>query len=532
VSGVRSVLAVHPSFSSASTGSAVSVTDHPLAVLTNASAGPPSGGIDVELSERGAHPLATPHPPSFTAPPPPPPLLTASKVLPAIVSPTLSPSLTLDNLADTFLSGASPRTEKGFEPILHPEPLPAHASDLERLRMLVDRRAWADVILMTERLLRGSSSHYAPIYDSLLRNTAGQALLLTLDSQQADLVWIMTVKCQAWLKMKRYSDLGLEIELWGFCHHNDNTAPSWIPWSLHILAASSLLYTSEDPNSNKPLDTLLALRADIPDDEAIAKLQVEHALSNAFIRRKDWRMALSSQQRMLDVLPVACQQQAQKLLGVETCDPGDSTAPVLEKAYKCEILSRQGRVLLQLGALKEASEVFQMASTTWKETLSVETGQANKDNIVQLIPAQLAVNEGLLCFSYAKHGEALEFFRKAVQQIRQTGSLSQSSASDENWTLLPVTMAIAPVHALYSETINNMAICALYTCRLREALLLMESLVREDPTRFLTERVALNLCTLYELSNETTASSRKKRVLQQIAKRFFLHDISPFSFRL
>eukprot|EP00541_Cyclophora_tenuis_P018803 CAMPEP_0116576136 /NCGR_PEP_ID=MMETSP0397-20121206/20346_1 /TAXON_ID=216820 /ORGANISM="Cyclophora tenuis, Strain ECT3854" /LENGTH=78 /DNA_ID=CAMNT_0004105107 /DNA_START=244 /DNA_END=480 /DNA_ORIENTATION=- len=77
-----------------------------------------------------------------------------------------------------------------------------------------------------------------------------------------------------------------------------------------------------------------------------------------------------------------------------------------------------------------------------------------------------------------------------------------------------------------------MALSALYTCRMREAVRMMESVVREDPTAYLTERLAFNLCTLYELGADTAASARKKRVLQLVAKRFYLHDIGPESFRL
>ena len=85
---------------------------------------------------------------------------------------------------------------------------------------------------------------------------------------------------------------------------------------------------------------------------------------------------------------------------------------------------------------------------------------------------------------------------------------------------------------LYSECINNMALAALYTCRLADALQLMESLIQENITAYLTARVALNLCTLYELASESAASARKKRVLQMVAQRFSLHDIPADSFRV
>lgn len=255
--------------------------------------------------------------------------------------------------------------------------------------------------------------------------------------------------------------------------------PAWIPWSLHILAASTLMYTAEDPN--EALDALLYLRMDIPDEEAVAKLQVEHALSNAFIRRKNWRMVLSSQQRTLDVLPAACLEHAQKMFGNDKAN--ESATKTIEIAYRYEIMSRQGRIFLQLGAfLKEASAVFERASAIWKQNGSpdaLSAEEVNNDSIVLHTPAQLAENEGLLYFSSTKHGEALEFFRRAVQYIRQSGSLAPAPLDDSS-TLLPCTMGVSPAQALYSEAISNMAICALYTCRLREALVLTESLVRED----------------------------------------------------
>ena len=67
---------------------------------------------------------------------------------------------------------------------------------------------------------------------------------------------------------------------------------------------------------------------------------------------------------------------------------------------------------------------------------------------------------------------------------------------------------------------------------MQDAVRMMETLVRRDPCQFLTERLAFNLSTLYELGSDAAASTRKKRVLQLIAKRFFLHDIGPESFRV
>ena len=614
VSGVVRPVRTQQTFSSASSTSAsnfIAAADHPLA----ASVG--GGTNDVELSGRTAaaatdganvstalpsplppppvskqqqqRPLPTPQQPfasaaGATAAPPQPPRsapvaqntqpharttsapATPSNInatfapTPRILSASVSPTKTLDDWVDAFLSTPiqEGNSTQSSPPVLLPDPLPASLSDLERLKCLVHRRAWGDVLLLTERMLRGASSHYAPIYASLLTGQQQQQhALLTLDSQQDDLVYILQVQCQAWLKLKRYEELGLELEQWSFCHHNDNTAPAWIPWSLHIMAAaSSLLYTTttttitaEDADEgmkttaagsgNTTVDALWAIRRDLllllqegdnSKKNPIALFQVEHALANAFVRLKDWRMALASLEGMVQIVPEACRF-ARKSFKTNKNDDTDRQ----ERAYKCEILSRQGLIFLQLGALQEASQIFEQAKTVWEGATEGEQAppkpSTDTSMMVQLLaPAQLSVNEGLLCFGYGRYDQALEFFRKAIQQIRGSGILEHKKQLEHG--LFPDYFGLSPAQALYSETINNMSLCALYTCRLKEALLLMESVVREDPTSYLTERIALNLCTMYELSNETSVSSRKKRVLQLIAKRFSLHDIAPENFRL
>ena len=81
---------------------------------------------------------------------------------------------------------------------------------------------------------------------------------------------------------------------------------------------------------------------------------------------------------------------------------------------------------------------------------------------------------------------------------------------------------------LVAPALNNMALCALYTCRMRAAVALFEGLIREDPTKYLTECMVFNLCTLYELGSDHQVSERKKRILQLVAKRFMLHDVGAY----
>lgn len=571
----------------------------------------------VELSQR-----SSPSAPRVTAQPPPPqlpppPLSAAPLTAPAAFrgpSPsfssasttTSSSAATLDDLADAFLSGPSPRTvERGLPPILIPDPLPADVTDLDRLKLLVQRRAWTDALRCSKQLMTGSTSHYAPLYESLMghaqrrnnsnNNSTSHQLQtvaeLALETHQQDLIDILTMHVTALVKLQHFRELSQAVEHWTFCHHRcggggggDNktnldsasttsTPPSWIPWSFHILAASTLHYgkgqqdtdtSTSNINSNNDdgdntnskaaltcLDALWAIRSDIPPDQATSILQVENALHNVFLSQKDWRMALDCLQRMIDCASAAAveevnsrnQQRPQprkKIMNNNTSDNA-TVAHAFAAAYRSEFLSRQGRILLQAGALDQAEVIFQQAVVAWKEqndsvmsTLRMDD-VSHRDGPIGLVPAQLAVNDGLLKFSYGRYDEALECFRRAVQHLRtlppQPPPVDYRYKHQNGPNAHPV-LELSSRSSLYRETINNMALCALYTCHLPQALQLLESLVREDVTAHLTDRIALNLCTLYELASDSAVSARKKRVLQLIASRFLLHDIGTESFRV
>lgn len=302
--------------------------------------------------------------------------------------------------------------------------------------------------------------------------------------------------------------------------------------TIDILAAETLLYTTDDPN--RGTDELFAVQSRIPDSEPRWKSCTDRALINAFLRKRQWRMAMVLLERMFPRIKDATQQELeQQQQSSSSSTASDDEASVLQVAYKTELLSLQGRVLLQAGAVAEASVLFQEAQSDWKQTetnnISATSTIVKNHMVVQHIPAQLLVNEGLLCFAYSNYEQAIDCFKKATDRLRQC-SLTPSYRT-EDW-IGPAVVGVAPHNNLFHECINNMAICALYTCRMRDAVHLMESLVREDPTAFLTERVAFNLCTMYELGCDSTASARKKRVLQLVAKRFFLHDVGPESFRI
>ena len=148
-----------------------------------------------------------------------------------------------------------------------------------------------------------------------------------------------------------------------------------------------------------------------------------------------------------------------------------------------------------------------------------------------IIPSLLKVNEGLLNFANSNYSHALQSFSQAIIILKKSGDNLHSKYCTQDW-IGPSIVGTQSPRKIYNETINNITLCHLYMCNMKEAVVQLESLVRQDPTAFLTERVAFNLSTLYELGSESGVANRKKRVLQLIAKRFFLHDIGPESFRI
>jgi hypothetical protein len=137
-------------------------------------------------------------------------------------------------MADEFLSQVSPRTEAGLPPLLKPVPLPKGESGITRLRTLVVRRAWGDVMKVCGDMLRGATSPYTPLYASLVNHNASEEKEVPPPTLREETIEILTLECHAWLHLRRYAELGREIDRWNFLSHNDTngTAPSWVPWSL------------------------------------------------------------------------------------------------------------------------------------------------------------------------------------------------------------------------------------------------------------------------------------------------------------
>ncbi|ESP05366.1 hypothetical protein LOTGIDRAFT_102990, partial [Lottia gigantea] len=130
------------------------------------------------------------------------------------------------------------------------------------------------------------------------------------------------------------------------------------------------------------------------------------------------------------------------------------------------LMSGIGRIYLQVGNLK-VSETCTRGNT---------------------FIAMNSINKGFLAMCVNNFSEAYEHFKSAVQ-------LEPSNTC----------------------AVNNMAVCSLYMCRLKDALNTLEALVHNNPGQNLHEGVLFNLCTLYELES-SRALHKKQAVLDMVNK--------------
>eukprot|EP00535_Pseudo-nitzschia_heimii_P008298 CAMPEP_0197190632 /NCGR_PEP_ID=MMETSP1423-20130617/22031_1 /TAXON_ID=476441 /ORGANISM="Pseudo-nitzschia heimii, Strain UNC1101" /LENGTH=544 /DNA_ID=CAMNT_0042643057 /DNA_START=20 /DNA_END=1654 /DNA_ORIENTATION=+ len=527
----------------------VTVENHPLATCAmTVEMGSPPESRSPPRSQRTAIESQSPPPTNPTVATTTPASNRPNKTS-GVVTDVSPSSKSLDELADEFLSSKPPPV------LLRPDPLPRGEVGILRLRTLVERRAWGDVLKLASSLLDGSSKkksasknkRYAEVYASLLTSGQDDAQLnydLIPENSLQETAEIITLRCNALLKLRRYNDLSREVEQWKFLKQNDIKAPSveWLPWGIHILAGQSHEYSSE---SKQAADILRYLREEIPSDDFGWLASLDNALANVYIRSGEWRLALGCFDSIRDLIPEVAEAEVRSLLASNDDNAAanregeEMMRSLLAKSYTCEILSRQGRIFLQIGALPAAKDCFYSARTVWAEIESstsssnvVPANFSSREKTLRVaMPSLLRINDGLLEFSLSNYDGALKFFSNVIDILRENGTTLQSQYRTQDW-LGPGFAGCEEPSVLYNDAVNNAALCNLYMCRLGDAVASLEAVVREDPAAFLTERVAFNLCTLYELGCDSSVATRKKQVLQLIAKRFFLHDIGPESFRV
>ncbi|GAB6033487.1 hypothetical protein CHUAL_013372 [Chamberlinius hualienensis] len=151
------------------------------------------------------------------------------------------------------------------------------------------------------------------------------------------------------------------------------------------------------------------------------------------------------------------------------------------------VKSAQGHVLLQLGDLKAARQLFNSAASA--------RGTQPNDVIANLI-------------------------EKASLSIASNSFL-------DGYCVLKEAQTIDPHHPI---VVNNMAVCLLYMGKLRAACQLLENAINSNPKLYLHECVLVNICTLYDL--ESSRSLQKKSNILDIVNRHSGDGFNGFCLKL
>jgi len=653
--------------------------------MNNATAGQPQQQQQVyqpysQPSTNNVHPLRQPQPVQTQRQPSP----TKKQSSPIKQQQQRSKPSTPDEEVDAFLQG--PSTQETAKQLLRPGPLPPNQTALQKSKTLASRRAWGDVIRVTNDALLGNDvgggGAHVTFYDELTSSasagtttaagTNNASLSEVVDSNvqtlRRETCEFIALRFISQLKLRRYVDLGKEVEKLDLMPylpdkhfnekgatneddgsgqqsshvrmisglpvvHHDGTmpdtpdtpgtmcteasvdilssspvtsslkqltatltqqdttlpnlawkegsmhpppatkdiVPAWVPFGLRILAAIQLQYND---GSSKSIDVLYDLRDRTVRTEywntggmEIWRGTIDNALANAFVRKKEWRLALRSLEDLLNEksLESGVLREVDHLCAQEGNDDGENDArqwmtEVITACARVELLSRQLLILLQSGAVTAAEmiqkEVRHYAAKVQSQWNNPFVSSDNNDSsmttslvgatkglaLVRQVPSRQLVNEGLLQFARCKYTEAATYFRDALKQQREldtTASSSQQLSHLPTTTDCPTwkdlsspTLGFSTASNLTFECLNNLSLCLLYSGNMRSAVQELESLIRQDPTLYLTESMAFNLCTLYELGSEGEECTRKKKLLNRIAKRFYLHDVGVESFRL
>lgn len=458
----------------------------------------------------------------------------------------------LDHEVDAFLSGKMllGTDEPGALPILRPSPLPASLSGIDLLEELVRRRTWSDVIHLSRELLTSPSMPFSVHYSQLVQGRSDGDASEFKKEGVSNTIQIILWRLRAFRHLRRYNELKMEVVRLRLLPSHIETLPSWVPSVLILEGLESSTYnTGEDPED--VMDSICKMRCELlkNEDRKDELFQLDIVMSNILIRKEEWRLALATLDNMLmyvkDAVQVWMKNREKNHQGSRFDDwTHKDVVDLVTCAFKVEIYSREGRILLQAGALPEAATIFERAHNT-HQTVKDENDDlagaydSTKDSdyiklaIVRNIPIQILLNEGLLHFAHLDYDLAQEKFTRAIElHRRESIHVAQVPSKLNNRCPFYEFEILSSEGNFLIPCINNLALSSLYTCRMRQAVAMLEALIREDTTKYLTECLAFNLCTMYELGYDTATSNHKKRVLQSVATRFGLHDVGQECFRL
>lgn len=342
-------------------------------------------------------------------------------------------------------------------------------------------------------------------------------------------------------------------------------------FSLLYSASTSLdCRNSTIKNSRLCTDVLYNLRHDWPFDTHIGKqwmLLLDISLSNVHYFNNEWRISLQRldiaynelKDYITAVLHRLCDENDNEII---SCFNRVNMIELFQRACGIDIFSRQGRILLQSGIINGAQKIFDRAILEYsklgktlliknlgvdinivenKNNISFNSGIniktpthefLNAEVVINALP-QISINAGLLYFSHREYDLAIVKFREAVELY--SSHKNSSSLYNEKRAMINDVLADGPQFYHPDRLVscwNNIALGLAYQGQIVESISVLESVIKLDPTTFLTHSTTFNLCTLYELSNNNRTSDEKKNILKLLADRFCLHDLPSESFRV
>ncbi|KAG6585134.1 uncharacterized protein IUM83_08484 [Phytophthora cinnamomi] len=326
----------------------------------------------------------------------------------------------------------------------------------------------------------------------------------------------VTLEIKSWwlaglIKEGHYDNAASVLDQIGDLNEKSGSAGKtpFVPIRLLLLQALLSKCQGKPVNHEKQLfHLIMRLRTAIQQNETMGLLGVEEKAAARWLRIAQFALAnhLVHQQKFM--------------LALRICSQIDDK--YLEGRDKVVVLSRVGRIRLQMGDLAAAEKLFEAARYHTGQLRAVggnEAGVTMKD--LGELEARLLLNDGLLLFAQNKLQEALSAFDSILYLQNAQDTTTESSDGE-----------IFLEEDVVCSAVNNYAICALYCCDVKAAVAALERMIRSNPQRFLNGVVIFNLSSLYDLLFDNATSKSRKEMMKKIAHLYDLEHVDPAAYRI
>eukprot|EP01029_Cantina_marsupialis_P001075 TRINITY_DN10877_c0_g1_i1.p1 TRINITY_DN10877_c0_g1~~TRINITY_DN10877_c0_g1_i1.p1 ORF type:complete len:311 (+),score=69.24 TRINITY_DN10877_c0_g1_i1:104-934(+) len=176
------------------------------------------------------------------------------------------------------------------------------------------------------------------------------------------------------------------------------------------------------------------------------------------------------------------------------CEPTGEVISYNSNQEKVTLYITMIQLLVDSGSVVKAEMCFESMKNIIKDDDSVS----------------LPLCEAMLLFCKDEYAKASEKYKSVIKSLTDK---SDKSLVEEH---------------LLSIASNNLSVCALHCCQLRDAIYFSEDLVRQNPRHNISPALVLNLCSLYEVRwCDATTVQKRKDLLMEIARRAGVLECIP-----